>query len=254
MDYEQKYKEALERAKKLHKDAITLQLEQDIKDYETIFPELKESEDERMIKFIKQQLFNIKKTITENYELDTKLTKAIDWLEKQGDKDKLIKELGEYKVKYTQEVLSQQLRKQGKQKSTDKIEPKFRVGDWLIFDENHNSIYQVERIDNYRYYLRHYLGGTLSVHFDNELIRLWTIQDAKNGDVLQLGEVTAIFEEFIGNGNCCCYCSVCNGEFEIPSQDGVDDSYGCHNAKPATKEQRDTLMKAMADAGYAFDF
>ena len=38
-----------------------------------IFPELNESEDERMIKFIKQQLFNIKKTITENYELDTKL-------------------------------------------------------------------------------------------------------------------------------------------------------------------------------------
>ena len=50
-----------------------------------IFPELNESEDERMIKFIKQQLFNIKKTITENYELDTKLTRAIDWLEKQGE-------------------------------------------------------------------------------------------------------------------------------------------------------------------------
>ena len=48
-------------------------------------PELKESEGERMIKFIKNQLFNIKKTITENYELDAKLTKAIDWLEKQGE-------------------------------------------------------------------------------------------------------------------------------------------------------------------------
>ena len=44
-----------------------------------------ESEDEVMIKFIKNQLFNIKKTITENYELDAKLTKAIDWLEKQGE-------------------------------------------------------------------------------------------------------------------------------------------------------------------------
>ena len=30
---------------------------------------------------------------------------CIDWLEKQRDKDKLIQELGEYKVKYTQEVL-----------------------------------------------------------------------------------------------------------------------------------------------------
>ena len=50
-----------------------------------VFPELKESEDERMIKFIKNQLFNIKKTITDNYKLDTELTKAIDWLEKQGE-------------------------------------------------------------------------------------------------------------------------------------------------------------------------
>lgn len=46
-------------------------------------PELKESYDDRMVKFIKNQLFNIKKTITENYELDAKLTKAICWLEKQ---------------------------------------------------------------------------------------------------------------------------------------------------------------------------
>lgn len=46
-------------------------------------PELKESEDDRMVKFIKNQLFNIKKTITENYELNAKLTKAICWLEKQ---------------------------------------------------------------------------------------------------------------------------------------------------------------------------
>ena len=48
-----------------------------------VFPELKESEDDRMVKFIKNQLFNIKKTITENYELYAKLTKAICWLEKQ---------------------------------------------------------------------------------------------------------------------------------------------------------------------------
>ena len=33
------------------------------------------------------------------------IDKNIAWLEKQGDKDKLIQELGEYKVKYTQEIL-----------------------------------------------------------------------------------------------------------------------------------------------------
>jgi hypothetical protein len=86
MNYEQKYKEALE----LMKDCI---LDKD--GYVTIkpcdiFPELKESEDESMVKFIKNQLFNIKKTVTDNYELDAKLTMAIDWLEKQAQSTVII--------------------------------------------------------------------------------------------------------------------------------------------------------------------
>jgi len=39
----------------------------------------------------------------------------------------------------------------------------------------------------------------------------------------------------------------CEGE-------GFDDDYVCHNAIPSTKEQRDTLIKAMTDKGYVFDF
>ena len=78
------YDEALERARKcLDEKRDTCFVRPDV-----IFPELAESEDERMVKFIKKQLFDIKKTITENYELDVKLTKAIDWLEKRGESDK----------------------------------------------------------------------------------------------------------------------------------------------------------------------
>ena len=74
-----RYDEALKEAVIAHKDE-----DRNLKaTLERIFPELKESEDDRMVKFIKNQLFNIKKTITENYELDAKLTKAICWLEKQ---------------------------------------------------------------------------------------------------------------------------------------------------------------------------
>ena len=36
-------------------------------------------------------------------------------------------------------------------------------------------------------------------------------------------------------------------------EDGEDNVYGCYNATPATKEQRDTLMKLMNDAGYKWD-
>ena len=114
MDYEKKYKEALERARQFSEKPY-LEDSKGIVDY--IFPELKESEDER-----------IRKEIISMFEtLDRK--DWIAWLEKQGDKDELIKELGEYKVKYTQEVLSQQLEKKSEQKPADKVEPKFNVGD-----------------------------------------------------------------------------------------------------------------------------
>lgn len=77
-----RYDEAIERAESIYNEtAIPSATTKGICTY--IFPELKESEYDRMVKFIKNQLFNIKKTITENYELDAKLTKAICWLEKQ---------------------------------------------------------------------------------------------------------------------------------------------------------------------------
>lgn len=73
---------AIEVIKKNYPDSSFTMLREAL---ETLIPELKGSEDMIMVKFIKNQLFNIKKTITENYELDAKLTKAIDWLEKQGE-------------------------------------------------------------------------------------------------------------------------------------------------------------------------
>lgn len=130
---------------------------------------------------------------------------------------------------------------------------KFNVGDWIIFNENNNSIYQVERIDNCRYYLRHYLGGTLSVHFDNELIRQWNIKDAKPGDVL-IGEDGYPFI-YAGNHNytkyLTAYCGIINdGEFKISDKTEL---WTNDNVKPATKEQRDTLFTKMYEAGYEWN-
>lgn len=88
------YDEAIERAKKFYGNGII----------EVIFPELKESKDEK----IKNAILNHLKKMWENSQDDVcgvHVEDAIDWLEKQRDKDKLIQELGKYKVKYTQEVL-----------------------------------------------------------------------------------------------------------------------------------------------------
>ena len=90
------YNKAIERAKKLYGNGIA----------EEIFPELKESDDERIRRWIINDIrYNMNNEPLNNLEYKKKAEKAIAWLEKQGDKDKLIQELGEYKVKYTQEIL-----------------------------------------------------------------------------------------------------------------------------------------------------
>ena len=207
------YDEAIERAKKLYGNGITKE----------IFPELKESDDERIRRWIINDIrYNMNNEPLNNSEYKKKAEKAIAWLEKQGDKDKLIQELGEYKVKYTQEILEKYitsmsnkdderlrkttiafltdfvekgyenvvecidwLEKQGKN-SIDKIKPRFNVGDWVVFITS-GSIYQVEKKENYEYTLKNIHGGSFCVPFSNEeLIREWTIQDAIDGDVLAL--------------------------------------------------------------------
>ncbi|WQJ54053.1 MAG: hypothetical protein [Vetruanivirus porcinprimi] len=270
------YDEAIERTKKLYSNGIA----------EEIFPELKESEDEKIRKEIISILRNAYWTSNKN-----RFNELVAWLENQRDKDKLIQELGKYKVKYTQEVLEKYinstsnkdderlrktaiaflkdfaeqgyenavecidwLEKQDKN-STNKNKTRFNVGDWVFFTTS-KRVYQVEKKENYEYTLRDKNNGhSFCVSFSNEeLIREWTIQDANDGDVIQLGKVTAIFKKYIGREKCICYCSFCkDGGFEIPIENGDDNAYGCYNATPATKEQRDAMIKAMYDAGYEWD-
>lgn len=78
MNYEQKYKEALERAKKLYgQGTITESLGY-------VFPELAESEDERIRRGIVRNLEYLKST-SDGFVAE-ELQERIDWLEKQSKK------------------------------------------------------------------------------------------------------------------------------------------------------------------------
>jgi len=233
MDYEKKYKEALERAKFLKKYLSP----EFIRFVDELFPELQESEDEK----IRKILINlVESNGTACYINKIHKDKIFAWLEKQGEQ----KPIFDFKAKdwYVSKV-------DGKihniYHSVDKVEPKFKVGNWIVDKSG-----LVQQVLDFR-------GGIYTCTYNSfttdceSNYHLWTIQDAKDGDVLQLGNVTAIFKKFIGNKKCYCYCSVWDGKFEIPTQ---SDSYGCYIATPATKEQRDLLEKAMTDAGYTFDF
>ena len=97
------YDEALERARTINNEK-DVDVESGTTICEYIFPELKESEDEKIRKEIISILRNAYCTSNRN-----RFNELVAWFEKQGDKDKLIQELGEYKVKYTQEVLEKHI-------------------------------------------------------------------------------------------------------------------------------------------------
>ena len=135
------------------------------------------------------------------------------------------------------------------QKFADKIEPKFKVGDWVVnkfgdswhIDSLDKKNYQVsDGKENYNYF---------PISKQDEM-HLWTIQDAKDGDVLAAHECYVVFKEIDGLNIKCHYTYHYlgfNPSFYIDTLQNKDAFL------PATKEQRDALMKAMNDAEYEWD-
>ena len=245
MDYEKLYKESLERAKKLHKDAIMLQLEQDIKDYEYIFPKLKESEEETIRKMCMRYLDREYQHCSFAYDRKN-IEKCISWLEKQceskfgqciqeGDKIVTNEDGTHFNVSQLERVT--------------KKEPKFKVGDWVV--DNYGSIWKIEGILN-QFYLLEGVGGGESrptIEWVDKTYHLWTLKDAKDGDILVVnGNPFIYFYDECNNvsGN---YCSIFNNELRT----NINFSFEGNCITPATKEQRDLLFSKMKEAGYEWD-
>ena len=158
---------------------------------------------------------------------------------------------------YSQKLYNHSNTENDEQKFADKIEPKFEVGDWIASNlSNSSNLLCIIGVDetNYEVVTPQGSTGVPSIRYIDKHYHLWTIQDAKDGDVIRLGTVTAIFKKYIGQEICICYCSFCkDGGFEIPIENGDDNVYGCYNATPATKEQRDFLFQKMKEADYECD-
>jgi len=80
MDYEKKYNEALERAKAYHRNELAGS-RKEMTEY--IFPELRESEDERIRKAIVSLVYEMKGTYQSFAKVE--LDKMVAWLEKQKE-------------------------------------------------------------------------------------------------------------------------------------------------------------------------
>jgi len=281
-DYKKKYEEALERVRMIN-SGNGVASPPDWSICETIFPELKENEDKRWINWLIGHLKGYINQTDDKYAEVCK--KAIAWLEKKskqkpkiiflkfriGDKvtngkdiytiDSIDKDC--YWVKehdcMTIPFKYQHYWKLVEQTSTNKVESKFKVGDWVVWDNkiscHVDNIYQGKESLMYTITDTHNMTRSYSVKgFDNNT-HLWTIQDAKDGDVLTNGDMVLIFkcfEEPSYRQHIIAYIGLdTSGNIQVTNESWI---LGLDCAKPATKEQRDILIKEMADDGYTFDF
>ena len=238
-------------------------------DAEHYFPELKKSEDEK----IKQEIITYLSTVDDKELIPYESWVA--WLEKQGEYKspeevlKIRQELYQSGYNDGYKHGCEDSKKQDKQNLANstkncedeqkpiEIEPKFHEGDWVVDKDGH--IFKIMLINNDFNHITYACrpieenSRDWTSYSEND-IRLWDItEDAKAGDVLVTGGVIFIFNKIHGvwlN----CHCSLHkDGSFNNGDYDLITDKY-FSEVYPATKEQRDALMKAIVDAGYTFDF
>lgn len=247
MDYEKEYNTALERASKLRVQNPFDTVGQMV---EHIFPELKESEDEKMKKAIIHVLY-------ENYTdaaviEGVEIAEIVAWLEKLGEQKPYgqRKECEDCQFNYAGECKGSCQMKRDEQNPADDVEPKFKVGDWVVLpfgiiahiDSLNSTDYQVttdgkicdfkiSKQDNYR---------------------LWTIADAKDGDLIYISTeengIQAIFHEY-KNDTIFLHCYLCadfvqGGYMPIGS---VEQTY------PLQKTHYNRFFEKMHEAGYKWD-
>jgi len=134
------------------------------------------------------------------------------------------------------------------------IQPKFKVGDWITNGTFTHCIVSI--VDGFYYF---HGGGYLDFGKIDGYYHLWSIADAKDGDIIGFNDCThndgsytdwvGIYKQRTALANQYLFHCV------IPScrTFRFDGMWRVFTAYPATKEQRDLLFAKMKEAGYQWD-
>lgn len=138
-------------------------------------------------------------------------------------------------------------------------EPKFKVGDWVV--NKFGDSWHIVNLDKKNYQVSDEKGNYnyFPISKQDEM-HLWTIQDAKDGDIICYRDEISLYKNEIENCNkqdttfggfvyYCCYDSkrfITNSFYFLTGQDEID-------IYPATKEQRDLLFQKIKEAGYKWN-
>ena len=262
MDYKEKYEKALEKLQEAlaPKDGCEISgLTRNC--IEEIFPELKESEDEKMRKVILKGLIDCRDAPDMGWTNfgGASIDKCIDWIKKQDEKP--------------QEKVDNSNKAEPKDynsidpyfaKPIDKAEPKFHEGDWVVDNED-GYFFEVTKVREHTYRIVSQEGEEFDIQLGviEDNYHKFTIQDAKDGDVLYqdlMDGKTFIYNGVNPNMEILYSFIISNdGEDVLPYHIGKPNN-GIGNIEenkniihPATKEQHEILFSKMRDAGYEWD-
>ena len=146
MDYEKKYKEAFKRAKGMYEQGMMPER------LEYVFPELKESEDEKIKKWLIELVEEVRKANSTNVEHNDMCSKALAWIEKQAEHanfrnkiqigDKVTRNRDGYLVNLSQlNRVAKKDKKQGEQKPAWSEEDEIRMDNLYYFLEEYGNQY-----------------------------------------------------------------------------------------------------------------
>lgn len=214
------YDEALERAR-----AFELPEYKNI--MASVFPELAESKDERIRKAILTGLIDCRDAPDLGWSDfgGINIDECITWLEKQG------------------------------KQTADKVEPKFKFGDWITSIDDEGKVSTQKVVDFWGDKVRLVgLDEYFTLYPKSELnnYHLWSITDAKNGDLIYVSTeekgIQAIFHEY-KNDTIFFHCYLCadfvqGGYMPIGS---VELTY------PLQKTHYNRFFEKMHEAGYGWD-
>lgn len=133
------------------------------------------------------------------------------------------------------------------QEPTDKVEPKFKVGNFIV-NNNNGTVFQVTKISDDKYCMSHLYDNFeeyMSITDIDKYYHLWTIEDAKEGDV-----IAGRFGIFIFKGKIYGYCGLLSDDTFITSTGNNEWTRCLH---PATNAQRDLLFVKMMASGYKWN-
>jgi len=307
------YDKVLEKSKEFYSLCKKCGAKDTVDFLEDNFPELKESEDERIRKEIiafiksvayakmddvkryvawleKQDIFSkkdvddaylkgvtdtkneIEKQYEENYQIRKDIATFIfnyrgdikdraKWMNYLGIKVSFVEKQDEQKpygqrkectycqFNYAGECKGSCAMKRDEQIHAVNVESKFKVGNWVVTDKG--DTIQIDAANPGYYTLSN--GMEFCTSYVDKYWHLWTIQDAKDGDVLSDGTTIFIFKNLLSDGSVMSYCDYDTDSGESDAFCPLSVNLMCSKITPSTKEQRDLLFQKMKEADYEWD-